>query len=42
MVQNKEIKKETHNNIKNGDAHEETLLLNGKLTENEEGKHNFQ
>ena len=36
MVQNKEIKKEMHKVVKNGDAHEETLLLNGKLNENEE------
>ena len=36
MVQNKEIVKETRKVVKNGDAHEETLLLNGKLNENEE------
>ncbi|CAG9802242.1 unnamed protein product [Chironomus riparius] len=36
MVQNKEIKKQTLKVVKNGDAHEETLLLNGKLNENEE------
>lgn len=35
MVQNKEIKKEAQKIVKNGDAHEETLLLNGKLNENE-------
>jgi hypothetical protein len=36
MVQNKEIQKETRKIVKNGDAHDETLLLNGKLNENEE------
>lgn len=35
MVQNKEIKKNAQKIVKNGDAHEETLLLNGKLNENE-------
>ncbi|XP_070506421.1 zinc finger protein draculin-like [Chironomus tepperi] len=36
MVQNKEIKKETLKIVKNGDAHEEALILNGKLNESEE------
>lgn len=36
MVQNKDIKKEKHEIMKNGDAHEETLLLNGKMNEKED------
>lgn len=36
MVQHKEIKKETPDHLKNGESHQETLLLNGKLNESEE------